>query len=223
MGHKKSSGIIQLRKGYDMDVALFSYRKGNTPVHRAPALLKLAVLCIISAAAFATPFPWVLLWAVPPVLSYLTARIPFSRLRKLAFVPVIGIMVTLFRLISGPDQLQSGLLYTLRFAITALSAMVMFETTSPIQLQYGLETLWKCICRILPFLKKTDPVPTLCVTISFIPEIFFQWEKISMAARARTFSRKDRIRACTAMITALLSVMLKRAEEKRRAMLNRSL
>lgn len=205
-----------------MDVALFSYRKGNTPVHKAPALLKLAALCIISVAAFAASFPWVLLWALPPVIFYRLGRIPLSRVRKLAFVPVIGLMITLFRLLSGPDQLQEGLLYTFRLAVTAMATLVMFETTSSIQLQYGLEDLWKGICRIFPFLRKTDPIPAIAVTISFIPEIFFQWEKISMAAKARSFSRKDRLRACTAMISALLSVMLKRAEEKRKAMENRA-
>ena len=66
----------------------------------------------------------------------------------------------------------------------------------------------------------------LSITITFIPEIFSEWNKIRTAATARSrLNKKGKpkfsINAINAQITALFLNMLQYAEEVRRAVTNR--
>ena len=80
---------------------------------------------------------------------------------------------------------------------------------------------------IIPFVKKIRLALILSITITFIPEIFNCWNKVSLAAAARTpigknGKRKTTVRIFNAQITAFFFNMLQYAEQVRRAICNRT-
>ena len=138
----------------------------------------------------------------------------WKSLFALRYVFVFGLLVTLAKIIGAsaeslPFASASGLLYTARFFISALAAQCVFETTTMVQIQEALR------------------LPLVAVlAINFIPQIFSEWEKIKLAARARVpkAARKNPIRACALFVSqleALLLSMLQKAETTRKAVANR--
>ena len=135
-------------------------------------------------------------------------------LLKLRFVLYIGLMVFALKIIGSTAASWAGsaayaLLYTARFFVSALAAQCVFETTTMLQMQEALR---------LPLV--------VTLAINFIPQIFSEWQKIKLAARARTSARRRKSLLGAASIAlfemqALLFVMLEKAETKRKALENR--
>ncbi|MDE5898032.1 MAG: energy-coupling factor transporter transmembrane protein EcfT [Treponemataceae bacterium] len=236
--------------------ALFSYRNENSIVHRMPAGVKILLLCVISVRTFsnaafglggapsAVPpalIPWLrtAVYGITACAAFFAARTPAASLKKLAFVPVLGVCVAAASLIpSSADgfrtyQLNVGgllasLLYTFRFLVTATAALIVFETTSRLQIYDALEGVEDCAARICPPVRRLRLAQTLSITISFIPEIFSAWNAVSLAARARSPRRpkkrarlRNAVRTASAECAALLFNLLHYAEDTRRAVANR--
>ena len=172
----------------------------------------------------------------------------FKSILKLKFVFFIGFFVTAFSIFSIPENLSdeqkkfimnfysikinlnalaSGLLYTLRFFITTFSAQTIFETTSSLEIKSALENAQEKIAKIIPPVKKLNPALSLTLAINFIPEIFETWNKVHMAALARSNTGKRKtlknsVETLFRTIQSLLSCLLFYAETKRKALLNRS-
>ncbi len=201
-----------------MELALFSYRRGTSPLHKAPALLKMIFLFALNFFVF---------WESPRTaalrcaLAFLTSAALFflsganwKGLLKLRFVLYIGLMVFALKIIGSPAASWAGsaayaLLYTARFFVSALAAQCVFETTTMLQMQEALR---------LPLV--------VTLSINFIPQIFSEWQKIKLAARSRTSARRRKSILGAASIAlfemqALLFVMLEKAETKRKSLENR--
>lgn len=209
-----------------MVAALFSYRRGASPLHKANAGAKIIFLFAFSVFVFwGTPqgaqeifsrpvaFRLALCFAASAALFFL-AGANFKSLCRLRFVFIIGAMVTAVKMIGSSgdalaDGAASGFLYTARFFVSTLAAQCVFETTSMVQIQESLR------------------LPTLvALAINFIPQIFNEWEKIKLAARARTSARtRGKAFAAAALflyeLEALLLAMLQKAETTRKAVANR--
>ena len=136
-----------------MALSLFAYRKGNSVLHKIPSIAKLSflfVLCIFTYSG-GMSVTWEELFSRKIVIKlsgcffasltlFFLSGAKWNSIRQLKFVFVIGGFVTLVKLIHIPlwldkDSLAYGILYTLRFFITSLAAQVIFETTSPLQIQ----------------------------------------------------------------------------------------
>lgn len=107
------------------------------------------------------------------------------------------------------DGLASGLLYTIRFFASAWAAQTIYETTSMVQIQEALR---------LPLV--------VSLALNFLPQIFFEWEKINLAARARIPSKAKKSFAKIFYIKlyelqTLLFIMIEKAERVRKAVSNR--
>ena len=135
-------------------------------------------------------------------------------LKPMKFVLIIGALVTLLRLFHDPipDALSAGGLYTARFAITAVAAQIVFETTSSLEIK---EAMGKGVLGL-----------TISLAINFIPQVFATWNRVHTATLARTPEGKRGLAssAYTAYceIQAFFSCLLFQAETKRKALLNRS-
>ena len=210
-----------------MVAALFSYRRGSSLLHKANAGAKIIFLFAFSVFVFWGRTPdtakeifcaasiarTAICFAASAALFFL-AGANWKSLLRLRFVLYIGLMVTALKIIGTPaaswaDGAAYGLLYTARFLASALAAQCVFETTTMVQIQEALR---------LPLV--------VTLTINFIPQIFGEWEKIKLAARARTSpnARKNPAKACALFLSqlqALLLVMLQKAETTRRAVANR--
>jgi energy-coupling factor transporter transmembrane protein EcfT len=226
--------------------ALFAYRCGMTLIHRIPALPKIIGMCIITIRTFVSTYNrvtytaadrivWLhaLAYGIVTAACFILAQTPVRHLRKLLFVPVMGMIITLFRMITlfpflslNMAELPEGLLYTVRFFITTCAALVFFETTSRRELQDALEQVESVFRRIIPPLRRVPAALSVSIAIGFIPEIFSMWNTIILAAAARIPSDRRlppfrRIAVICQELSALLSCMIARAEETRKAVLNR--
>ena len=210
-----------------MVAALFSYRRGASFLHRTNAGLKIIFLFAFSVFVFWGKAPesakeifggqtiarTALCFAASAALFFLSGA-NWKSLAALRFVLILGLMVAALKIVGSPaaswvDGASYALLYSVRFLTSALAAQCVFETTTMVQIQEALR---------LPLF--------VTLAINFIPQIFSEWEKIKLAARARTSAkaRKNPIRAAAFFLRelqALLLAMLQKAETTRRAAANR--
>lgn len=206
---------------------LFAYRKGNTLLHRLNArwkILFLIILCIVTFAggmyetldsvlSAALLIRTVLCLAVTITL-FIMSGCSRTSFKPVKFVLIIGVLMILFRVFNQPikDALAAGLLYTLRFLITAIAAQIIFETTSPLEIKESLG--------------KSSPALAVALSINFIPQVFATWNRVHTAAMARTPKHKKglirSIHIVYCEIQAFFSCLLYQAEIKRKALLNRS-
>lgn len=221
--------------------ALFSYRNSNSLIHRIPAAIKLILMIFITLRTFSNStyliknedfvqyFPWIRagFYFFISLIFFFLAKTPFKSLFRLRFIFWIGILMILISLLSkNYSALISDFLYIFRFFTTALFSLIVFETTSKLEILDSLSALENAICKIIPVAKKLNFALILSITITFIPEIFSEWNKITLAAAARTplkknGKRKFSLTSINAQITALFLNMLNYAEQLRKAVINR--
>lgn len=240
------------KKSFKRAPALFAYRKGDSIVHRIPPLVKLIMLCVICARTFSRSVyggifdefcsGYTVLWLrtlfyffIQSVLFF-AARTPLASLKKLKFVFTIGAMIAVLRLIPSRvgsaeyyafdlNALVSSMLYVFRFFVTSASALIVFETTSRLEIFDAFNSIEKKATKFFPAVKRFKIALTLSITISFIPEIFASWSDINLAAAARSEHGKKSIscffRNITAEFFALFYNMIDYAEQLRKASMNR--
>lgn len=207
-------------------MTLFAYRRGSTPLHRLNAGLKilfLIALCIVTFAGGmydtldsvlkSSIIIRTLLCLAVTIALFATSGHSRTSFKPVKFVLIIGVIMILFRVFnqSLPDALAAGLLYTLRFLITAIAAQIVFETTSPLEIKESFG--------------KSNPALALALAINFIPQVFATWNQVHTAAMARTPNKKGLLRTIPIVyceIQAFFSCLLYQAEIKRKALLNRS-
>ncbi|MBQ6673059.1 MAG: hypothetical protein IJM77_00320 [Spirochaetia bacterium] len=210
-----------------MAVTMFAYRKGSTLLHRMGAKLKilgLIALCIITfAGGNCDTYTAVMsigiivrtaLCLIVTIALFAASGCSRTSFKPVKFVLIIGALMILFRVFNQPikDALAAGLLYTLRFLITAIAAQIIFETTSPLEIKESLG--------------KSSPALAVALAINFIPQVFATWNRVHTAAMARTPKHKKglirSIHIVYCEIQAFFSCLLYQAEIKRKALLNRS-
>ena len=232
-------------------LSFLAYRRGDSLVHKMPAILKIVILCFVSIRLFSDSkvfffhlfekdflfintavFIRTVFYSVLAIFFFICAGTPFSHLRKLFFVFVIGAFVFLFRCVDFAslqiiaDEVPGGVLYIIRFFIAALMAMVMFETTTAVQILYSMEDMQILLSERFPFLRKSNLPLIIALAINFIPQIFEVWEQTRIAVKARTFGKRRgvvvKIKVLAAQFSCVVSCMLHRCDEIRKAVINRS-
>lgn len=221
--------------------AIFTYRNENSLVHRIPCGIKLLVMLFVTLRTFSNStfwlkdenliqyIPWIrsLFYFSTGMVFFFLAKTPFKSLLRLRFLLWIAILLASLSVLSqNYSALLPDLLYTFRFFVTALFSLIVFETTSRLEIMETLCNIENKICKIIPALKKLNFAMLISITITFIPEIFSEWNRIRTAATARSrLNKKGKpkfsINSINAQITALFLNMLQYAEEVRRAVSNR--
>lgn len=143
----------------------------------------------------------------------------FAAFKPLGYVLILGAIA-----IFG-NGIKFAINYTLKFLFTAFLSQVVFMTTSSLQMKSALEDAQNFIARIFPPIKKANPALIIFLAISFIPQIFQTWNKIKLAARARSCDKKkyrNFLRNIFLQFEALFSCLLFYAETKRKVLQNRS-
>lgn len=137
----------------------------------------------------------------------------------------------------------AGLFWGFNFFTASFFALIFFDTTSMSDLQDSFHSVQKKLSRFIPILEKIPLANALALTISFIPEVFSLWGQIKKASLARQntrshvltkpkgvfkkkYKKKLSLRRQLAVFlqefSTLISLLLLRAMEKRKALLNRS-
>ncbi len=219
-----------------MAVKLFCYRKGNSILHRIPALIKILFMMVFCVTCFPggqmekseeilqkRVFFQLLYCICICILLFFLGKGTFSSVIQMKWVLWFGVLVTAFRIY--PDYkngLLAGGLYTIRFFFASFACQMIFETTSSLEIRESFEGVHKALCKVLPFMRKFNLAFVISLAVTFIPEVFETWNKVCLASRARQGKKKRFFQNLMAEMTALLSVLLGLAETKRKAIQNRS-
>lgn len=212
-----------------MGVTFFAYRKGNSFFHKLSPQIKLWLELIFCVFVF---LPDEYFFAINEFISikfaisflicvaafFLSGK-DFAVFKPLGYVLLLGVIA-----IFG-NGIKFAINYTLKFLFTAFLSQVVFMTTSSLQMKSALEDAQNFIARIFPPIKKLNPALIIFLAISFIPQIFQTWNKIKLAARARSCDKKkyrNFLRNIFLQFEALFSCLLFYAETKRKVLLNRS-
>lgn len=217
-----------------MAVEMFCYRNRNSVLSRIPALAKLIFIFVLCISVFRDSDYEKLKLGICfafTVLLFILGKCNFKTVSAMKYVLTIGTLILLLRSFNYTPEASinvegfwAGVEYTVRLFITALACQIIFETTSPMQIQSALETVETLVAKIVPPVKKLHTALLISLAINFMPMVFETWNKIQKAGLAR--SRKSRnpfitIRNSMAQFEALFSCLLFKAETKRKAILNR--
>ena len=229
-----------------MALALFSYRKGTSVLHRIPAIIKIIFLFAFSFLAFSGSGSDSLSFfentasVIKLGISITLAAVLFilggcywKGFLKMKFILFLVLFIIVVRTVSfetgsfslNSHGFSSGLLYALRFFLSAFCAEVIYETTSSLEIKAALEMVENLISKIVPPFKKLKSAFVISMAINFIPLVFDTWEKVHLASKARSSEKNtasSTIRALYCETQALFDCLFFRAETRRKAVLNRS-
>jgi biotin transport system permease protein len=186
-----------------MAVTPFAYRRGGSVIHRAPALLKLAALFVLSIAAFSS-FTGLAAAAPVIVVFSLLARVkPRELLRGCRAV----FFIALFVLVCGglrfegikPFLSAKGLLWGFRQGLCLLVSFaagnLLFSTTTMAELRDNLPGNMLSL--------------GLTLMLGFIPRFFEIWEAANLACEARACKKGPR--RMTLLIPLVTELMMEKA------------
>ena len=227
--------------------AIFSYRNGNSFLHRIPALIKILLLVAICFAAFCgensfstlddffsgKSFVCLCSCGILLFVLHVLSGFRLSSLIKMKFVIFYSLFIFIFRswkfcddgiLCWDVEGLWFCGLYTVRFFVVAFSSELVYETTSLLEIKSALEDVENFFARIIPPLKKARFSFLLALAMNFIPEIFALWSRVRIASRSRSQKKINLIRFVQVInkeTECLFSCLIRSGENKRKAILNR--
>ncbi len=205
--------------------SLFSYTKGNSIIHRAPAGLKLLLLLVIPITLYLTPIQ-VCLAFIPVLFAVaLVARIELGLfLKDLRPIVIYSVMILTIDVLSylissknGNIITQASLFMILRLLCAIEAVSIFFRTTS-------IYETTDCLQRIEGFLtfgkSKLVVSSMLSLFLSFLPQIFATWKDLELAYKARGGRRGPA--KIIILMPRLISASIKKADTTFLALLNRS-
>jgi energy-coupling factor transporter transmembrane protein EcfT len=200
----------------------FAYRPGKTFLHRTPATVKLIMVMILSAVAFAS-VPGLALAILLVLAVSAAARIPFWELLKGAKpLLLLSLCIVLFKTfeqgegITTPEIIifniyipdvyipnisahgfYDGIIVALRILVTFAAAALLFAVTTMRELRLSLaafEIRMKNLFTAKHPHRETSAFFSLglCLMLGFIPRFFDLWETANLACEARSCKRSPR-------------------------------
>ncbi len=235
-----------MRGGYDMDgMTLFSYRPGRGFFYRIPAACKLAGLCVFTVIVFLQD--WLVLAVITPLLFIAIAAggvPPLELLRRQRFILWYALFLLIFSVPGGYSEAESDiyaipvtsflafyparalpvLMFCWRLFVTAMTAAVMFRTTSSLEIQDTLEAGAKGLSRMFPRIHAENTALMFALLIGFIPLVMESWQALERAwlARGGPPGISGQLRKTVAVLTALIPLLMDRSMKSYRAIRARS-
>jgi energy-coupling factor transporter transmembrane protein EcfT len=234
---KKDRGGIGKRAPY-------SYRPGNSALHRLPAWVKLLTLLGISTAAFFAGFPALAAGVITVTAGALSAGIrPRELLRgsKPLFIMIVCIIVlrsfAYDPLMFNLPGCMEGLLFGGTILVSFSAGSLLFSVTTMAELMDSLSKIERGLCfplaavlqktrspRMRRFLYRLEQ-PRLSLGISlmlgFLPRFFEVWESVTAAYLARAGKRG--VSQMLAVIPPVIEHMIAQAGETASALESRGL
>lgn len=224
----------------------FSYKNGNSFVHRMPAWIKILILPVLGVLFFNLPFYFS--GAVFLLQLVLCFYLKFTVKQVLQdFKPIIYYAVLLYftsfiarfcsSFFSGEFNYEafetsvklavnasfldtSTAVLLLRLFTVMQSASIMFKTSSSLQIREGVGTIESAVRKVLPVSKKNKFTNTVSLFVCFIPMVYRNWEQCKRAWFAR--GGKKNLRMYIAIFPVFFSCGIKQAYNASRALLSRS-
>ncbi|MDR1353344.1 MAG: energy-coupling factor transporter transmembrane protein EcfT [Treponema sp.] len=220
----------------------YSYRPGNTALHRFSPVVKLLALLVITTLVFLFDFYALAEAAVFLLLCAFIARIkPWELLRGIKPVLIMSLLIVISRSVVlkspwfSPSGCRAGLLFSGNMIICFSAGSLLFSVTTMTELKDSLEKIERLILKPLVclFRRSGKPVfmraaskleqPKLGFAISlmlgFLPRFFEIWETACTAYDARC--GKKGIQAILTLTPLVTGRMIETAAETAQAMESR--
>ena len=210
----------------------FSYKAGNSLIHKMPACGKIIFLPLMSIAIFSLPpFFSLTIFFLQIVLSFclhFTIREQLKDLKPGLYYSILLIIYSLLSsLIAG---LSAGsALSEINFGIDSASifmliklfcllqtASILYRTSTSLEIREGCEKIEIFICRILHLPCKKTVSNAISLFINFIPLVYSIWNQSKKAWYARQGKRG--IRMYITLLPVLFSVGMKKAYNMAKAL-----
>ena len=238
-----SKVVLRKRQAADSGSA-FSYKAGNSLLHRCPAWIKILVLPVVSIAVFELPpvvvdgllFAQVVLafclhFSLCEQLADLRAVLYYAAV--LFFVKVVAFGVEVFagtavgnalnpEKVSVWERAAAALVneketffMLLRLLCVMQTASLVFKTSTSLQLREGLEAIELAIRRVFRMRRRAPAAAMISLFVMFIPQVSRNWRQVKRAWKAR--GGKNSIRMYLVLLPVLFSVGMKQAYTTARA------
>ena len=227
-----------------MSDTAFSYKQGNSFMHRYPAWIKILLIPILSVMVFKLPPVFALVFfAVQVVLAFtlrFTLREQLRDLRAVLYYAVlllfaklvgnVAVMVTggtTFSLSGLPESALAFLageketfVLLLKLLCIMQSASIIFKTSTSLQIREGLEQMESAVCSFFRLKKRTEIAQTVSLFICFIPQVSKNWQQAERAWKAR--GGKKSLKMLVVLLPVFFSVGMKQAYNSAHAFAVRS-
>lgn len=206
----------------------FSYKPGTSLLHRCPVWIKLALIPVISVAAFYLPFYFAAGLCIAQIILacilHFTIREQLRDLRAVLYYAVFLICVKIIGNLAANgfsnipqrtadffiSEIETWVLL-LRLLCVMQTASLLFKTSTSLQIREGLETIEKGIRR-----KPHAPVAqAVSLFICFIPQVSKNWQQAERAWKAR--GGKKSLRMFVVLLPVFFSVGMKQAYNSAKA------
>ena len=218
----------------DYQSSAFSYRQGNSFLHKSPSWIKILLIPIISILFFSLPpFFSLILLIVQTILAFYLHFPIKEQLRDLRAVIYYAIFLEIAHLAgiigqgisiqNSSDLLtllldKESLFMLIKLLTIMQTASLIFKTSTSLQLREGLEIIERFVrglfTRLAP--AKTPIAQAVSLFICFIPLVSKNWNQCRRAWTAR--GGRTGLRMYLALLPVLFSVGMKQAYNTARAL-----
>lgn len=208
----------------------FSYKSGNSFVHRCPAWIKILFIPLFSLCTF----------YLPPVFSVFLIILQFSLARYLKFsakemVADLKPILYYFFLLAFTKVLiwagsgfsehpsldwQTCIMLLKLFCLMQLASIV-FKTSTSLELREGISLIESKCRKFLHLREKNTLTDTISLFVNFIPMVSKNWQQAERAWKAR--GGKKSLKMYFTLIPVLFSVGMKQAYNSARAICAREI
>lgn len=216
----------------------FSYQYRQSPLHRLPALAKLATFFVFSLCLLLLPPPFLTLaFFLLLVLGTLAKLSPLSLIAGIFPLLFILMATALASIVSfNPwamdlSAISAILPYSARLILAFMAANLYFAIAGSLETMSALNHLQhlcqrplyalakrKNLRRLQLFLHNSRPALLLSLALSFLPLVFKEWHMRCLAHRAR----QGRAHTRFILIPLLLEALILQARNRQRAILVRA-
>lgn len=223
----------------------FSYKKGNSLVHRCPAWIKIIVIPVLNILFFVMPWyfaaAFILLQIMlayslrfktkeqladlKPVLYYALILL-IAKIILIFFSKLFGVQDSDYNFANFDDlellakeSLPSGIMLMKLFCAMQ-SASIVFRTSTSLELRSGIGTIECAVRKIMHLKQKNTITNILSMFVTFIPAVTKIWYQTERAWKARC-GRKS-VKKYLTLIPVLFSIGMKQAYNAAKALSARS-
>ncbi|MDY2840701.1 MAG: hypothetical protein SOT46_10075 [Treponema sp.] len=217
----------------------FSYKSGNSFLHRMPAWIKILLIPAINILFLCLPPLFsVILFIVQLILSFCLKFSLKEQYQDLKPVLYYAVLLYLFSFISGIVQIlisktHSGLFESLQsvsasaflnketlFMLLKLfcimqSASLVYKTSTSLEIREGVGVIELCIRKVFRLERKLKVTNTISLFVTFIPLVIKIWNQSKKAWYAR--QGKKGVKMYMTLLPVLFSVGLKSAYNSAKA------
>lgn len=210
-------------------ITFFSYKKGNSFLHKIPAWQKILFIPVLNVLIFCLPiyftFGFILFQIVLAFAFKFTLREQYSDLKFVLYYALILILLDLISFFSlgnfdiadffSWNRHRESIYSLSKIFCVMQSASLFFKTSTSLELRDGIEKIETAIRKFFHLKNKNRFTNGIFMFLNFIPMIAKIWEQNILVWRAR--GGKKGIRMYLKLLPILFSVGMKKAYNVARA------